>query len=152
MRPWRCLMSSWRVRCPLSSHMLLTLSASSWRYDLIVWILFDILNFIHFFKLTSDVWYLNAQRVLHVLSACVRSAVTPIWVTLCEWKRSLASPSSSSWRVRWVIHQLFKYLPYVCVCVYVCGVVEHMRILWVCQKTWLLVLSFLDTKRSVYHW
>lgn len=137
-------MSSWRVRCPLSSHMLLTLSASSWRYDLIVWILFDILNFIHFFKLTSDVWYLNAQRVLHVLSACVRSAVTPIWVTLCEWKRSLASPSSSSWRVRWVIHQLFKYLPYVCVCV--CGVVEHMRILWVCQKTWLLVLSFLDTK------
>lgn len=103
-----------------------------------------------FFKLTSDVWYLNAQRVLHVLSACVRSAVTPIWVTLCEWKRSLASPSSSSWRVRWVIHQLFKYLPYVCVCV--CGVVEHMRILWVCQKTWLLVLSFLDTKRSVYHW
>lgn len=71
-------MSSWRVRCPLSSHMLLTLSASSWRYDLNVSILFDILNFIHFFKLTSDVWYLNAQMVFHVLSACVRSAVTPI--------------------------------------------------------------------------
>lgn len=119
-------MSSWRVRCPLSSHMLLTLSASSWRYDLIVWILFDILNFIHFFKLTSDVWYLNAQRVLHVLSACVRSAVTPIWVTLCEWKRSLASPSSSSWRVRWVIHQLFKYLPYVCVCMWSCRAYENL--------------------------
>lgn len=38
-RPWRCLMSSWRVRCPSSSLMFLTSSASAWRWELNVWIL-----------------------------------------------------------------------------------------------------------------
>lgn len=39
VRPWRCLMSSWRVKCPSSSLMLLTLSASAWRWELNVWTL-----------------------------------------------------------------------------------------------------------------
>lgn len=34
VRPWKCLMNSWRVKCPSLSLILLILLASAWRWEL----------------------------------------------------------------------------------------------------------------------